>query len=258
MKYIALMMACAALLPAETKSEKGRRIVDEALTALGGEKFRAMKDRLEDGRAYSFYRDRLTGLAKAKVYTRYLNGAPAGGVAQRERQSFGKDEDYLILFTEDKAYQVTYRGAQPLPEDRWKRYVESTRANILYILHSRLDEKGLIFESRGTDIWQNTPVEVVDITDAENNVITVYFQASTKLPLRQMWTTRDEETRQKTDHSIVFAKYRDVGGGVQWPYNVLAERNGSKVFEMYADSVTIDQGFTDELFTLSSRMKIID
>ena len=35
-------------------------------------------------------------------------------------------------------------------------------------------------------MWQNTPVEIVDITDADNNVVTVYFQQTTKLPVRQV------------------------------------------------------------------------
>jgi hypothetical protein len=255
---IVLLLGATALLPAETNLQRGKRVVDEALAALGGSKFLAMEDRIEDGRAYSFYRERLTGLAKAKIYTRYLRSS--GGeneLAQRERQTFGKDEDYLVLFTGNRGYQITYRGAQPLPEDRWRRYYQSTRHNILYIFRTRLNEPGMIFESRGADVWQNTPVEIVDITDADNNVITVYFQISTKLPLRETYSIRDPKTKEKTDYSIVFAKYRDAGDGVQWPYNIRSERNGEKNFEMYSDSVTINQGLTDEMFTLSSDLKVL-
>ena len=49
----------------------------------------------------------------------------------------------------------------------------------------------------------------------------------------------------------MFTKFRDVGGGVQWPYNILAERNGEKVFEIFSDSVEINQGLSDNFFTLS-------
>src|SRR5215208_6338167 len=119
MKYAAMLLGAALFMQAETNAERGKRIVDEALEALGGEKFLTMNNRVEDGRAYSFYRDQLTGLSRAKIYTHYTQkpGAPVG---QRERQAFGKDEDYLVLFLEDKAYQVTFRGAKPLAEDRWQ------------------------------------------------------------------------------------------------------------------------------------------
>jgi hypothetical protein len=258
MKYLGLFLGAAALLGAETNAERGKRIVDEALAALGGDKFLAMNDRIEDGRAYSFYREQLTGLSRAKVYTRYLDKpVPAGQVAQRERQAFGKDEDYLILFLEDKAYQVTYRGAKPIAQDRWERYVESTRRNIFYILRNRLNEPGLIFEFRGSEVWQNTPVDVVDITDADNNVVTVAFQRTTKLPLRETYTRRDPKTKQRDDYSVVFSKYRDVGNGVQWPYNMMSERNGEKVFEMFSDSVTINQNLPDETFQLKMGTKVL-
>ena len=258
MKYLVVLMSAALLAQAQAgDSKRGRQIVDEALAALGGEKFLTMRDRIEDGRFYSFYREQLSGLAKGRIYTRYLETPGNSGVAQRERQSFGKDEDYAVLLQEDRGYLITYRGAKPLPEERWRRYVDSTRRNILYILRHRLQEPGMIFEYRGTQVWQNNPVEVVDITDAENNVLTVYFQRTTKLPLRQVYVRRDPKTKERDEMSTVYSKYRDIGGGVQWPYNMVTERNGEKVFELFSENVTINQGLSDELFTLPVKLKIL-
>jgi len=256
------LLACASLLGAglicaETKQERGKRIVDEAVAALGGEKFLGMRDRVESGRAYSFYRDRLTGLSIAKIYTRYLDTPSANGLAVRERETFGKDEDYYVLFTDAGGYVVTFRCARPMPTDRFTRWVEVTRRNIFYILRNRLKEPGMIFESQGATIWQNTPVEVVDIVDADNNVVTVYFQQSTKLPIRQMCVRRDAKTKEKIDEVSLFSKYRDIGGGVQWPFNIMTERNREKVFELYSDSVTVNQGAADNLFTLSGNTKVL-
>src|SRR5687768_15268408 len=131
---LAALLFCSIVASAETMQERGKRVIDEALAALGGEKFLAVKDRVETGRAYSFYRDRLTGLAVAKIYTRYMDKAPEGELAQRERQTYGKDEDSVILFLPDNAYQITYRGAKPLQTERFRRYLDSSRRNIFYIL----------------------------------------------------------------------------------------------------------------------------
>jgi hypothetical protein len=261
MKYfIALLtLLIPSLQAAETAGERGKRIVNEALAAMGGEKFLAMKDRVEEGRAYSFYRARMTGLSLARIYTRYLETSPApGGIAQRERQVYGKDDTYYLLFTEDKAYSVTYRGAAPMQQERIDRHTRSTRNNLLYIMHNRLKEPGLIFESRGTEVWQNTPVEVVDITDADNQVVRVYFHRTTKMPVRSTWSWRNPKTKEKDDYTTLFTKWRDVGGGVMWPFNYLSERNGDKVFEMFSESVTINKGLTDDLFTLSAKTPILD
>ena len=262
MRTAVFLLMSAALsvngtLQAETKQERGKRVVDEALAALGGNNYLAMKDRVESGRAYSFYRDQLTGLSVAKIYTRYLDAPGANGIAARERQSFGKEEDYYVLFTDENGYTVTFRGARPILKDRYTRWKDSTRRNVLYILRHRLKEPGLLFESQGTLVWQNTPVEVVDIVDADNNVVTVYFQASTKLPIRQVFVRRDPVTKERFEEVSVFAKYRDVGGGVQWPYNITAFRNGGKVYEIFSDSVLINQNLSDNLFTLSTTTKIL-
>jgi hypothetical protein len=242
---------------AETNQEKGKRIIDEALTALGGEKFLAVKDRVETGRAYSFYRDELRGLARAKISTRYLDRAAEDQLAQRERQAFGKDEDQVVLFLPENAYQITYRGARPLQAERFVRYLDSTRRNIFYILRQRLKEPGLIFEAQSTTVWQNTPVEIVDITDTNNNTVTVYFHRTTKLPVRQTFIRRDPKTKDRIEEVSIFSKYRDVGGGVQWPFTILAERNGEKLFELYSDSVVINQSLTDDLFTLPGGIKVL-
>ncbi|MEO8127316.1 MAG: hypothetical protein ABJF23_23030 [Bryobacteraceae bacterium] len=261
MRAIFLAFLFTALLSAETQLERGRRVVNEALAALGGEKFRSVCTRVETGRVYSFYRERLTGLSIAKIYTRFdLHADPAkkDALHVRERQSFGKKEDSVVLFLEDAGYQLTYRGAKPVPADTLARYKATTRNNILYFLRERLDEPGLTIESRGSDILSNTPVEMVDITDAENNVIHVAFHHMTKLPVRQVYDRRDPESKERIEEVTLFSKYRDVGGGVQWPFNVLRERNGEKIFEIFAESVTVNDDLDDSLFNLPKNVKVLE
>jgi hypothetical protein len=259
---MSVVLVCASLLGAasfgaETKQERGKKVVAEALAAMGGDKFVEMKDRVETGRAYSFYRDRLTGLSIAKIYTRFMETPAANGLFVRERNSFGKDEDYYVLFTDAGGYVVTFRGARPMPTDRYTRWVEAMKRNVFYILKYRLKEPGLILESQGATVWQNTPVEIVDIIDADNNVVTVYFQQSTKLPIRQVSVRRDPQTKERIEDVSMYTKFRDVGGGVQWPYNILTERNGEKVFEIFSESVEINQGLTDDFFTLTGNTKVL-
>src|SRR5262249_19699574 len=104
------LVVIGAVLVAQTKSAptqaetRAKKIIDDAIQALGGEKFMTMEDRIEGGRAYSFYNQRLSGLSVAKIYTRYLSGTPGKTdteLAIRERQAFGKNEDYGVLFRED-------------------------------------------------------------------------------------------------------------------------------------------------------------
>jgi hypothetical protein len=256
-----LFLLVALPLAAQSKQARGKKIVDDALAALGGARFLAMHDREEEGRVYSFYRETLQGLSIARIYTHYVmkpDPPPADFIGVYERQSFGKKkEDNAILFNESGGYRVSYRGASPLPADRVERFRESTMRNVFYILRQRLNEKGLIFDFQSTEVFQNLPVDIVNITDSQNRVTTVYFHHSSKLPVRQAFYHRNAITKEKDEEVTIYAKYRDAGGGVKWPFNIMRERNGEKVYEIFSESVKINVAPKPELFTLPTDVKML-
>jgi len=252
---LALCVLAAVAAAAETPFDRGKRVVNEALQALGGDAYLNMQDRVESGRAYSFYREQLSGLSIAKIYTRYLIPTP-GQLSMRERQAFGKTEYTAVLFNEMGGWELTFRGARPVTDLRYMQYQDSTLRNVLYILRQRLKEPGMIFYSQGSDIFQNVPVEIVDITDADNRTVTVYFSQRDKLPVRQAFRRRNVELKDWDDEVTLFTKYRDVNG-VKWPFDIHRERNGEKVYEIFSDSVEINKDLQDDLFTLPANLKIL-
>lgn len=244
----ALFLPLAGNVGAQSASQKrGREIINQGLAAMGGDRFLAMEDRLEAGRLYTFYREQLAGMTHARIYTRYYKPEADDDLAVRERQSLGKDkEEFAYLLTEKEGLEVTFRGVRPMPADSYERFKDSTLRNIFYILRQRLHEKGLIFEYKETTTFQNAPVEIVNITDSDNRVVTVYFHRTTKLPLRQVYIRRDERRRIVEEVSI-FNKYRE-SNGVQWPWSVVRYRDGSRIFEMYSNLVEINPKLDDTLF----------
>ena len=232
---------------------RARKVIDDAIAALGGGKFLNMEDRVENGRAYSFYNDRLSGLTIAKIYTRYITvaeGRTGQDLGVRERQAFGKNEDSATVFREDGAADVNWRGSKALPPEQFERYRDTTLRSIFYILRVRLHEPGLLFESRGADVVDHFPVEVVDISDSENRVVTVYFHQSTKLPVKQKFTWRDPKTHDPNEEITGYARYRETNG-IQWPQEITRERNGDKLYQIFAESVAFNQNLTDDLFDTS-------
>jgi hypothetical protein len=258
-KWFCLGLLLCALPPvraAETHEQRGKRVIDEAIEALGGQAFLHMEDRVESGRAYSFYREQISGLSVATIYTRYIVPAP-GKIGLREREAFGKDQSSADLFTEEGAWEITFRGARLLEDQRYETYLDSTLHNIFYILRQRLNEPGLQFYSQGADIYENLPVEIVDITDADGRTVTVYFSQSTKLPVRQSFKRRNPLYKDFDTEVSIFAKYRDVGGGVKWPWDIRRDRNGQKIYEMYSESVEINKDLKDDLFSLPTNVKVL-
>jgi hypothetical protein len=245
--------ACALGQGVQTKAEiRGRKVVDDALAALGGNVFRTMADRTELGRAYSYYHDQISGLSVAKIYTRYLTVAPSKSgseLGQKEKEVFGKTEDTSVLFLENAGWDISWRGSKQMEQDRFDRYRESTLRNVLYMFRQRFEEPGMIFESQGSDVIENLPVEIVDITDADNHVVRVQFHQSTKLPVRQFYKRMNKVTKEQDEEVTLFGRYQDAGG-VQWPHQIRRDRNGEKVYEIFSESVKINQDVPDNLFTV--------
>jgi hypothetical protein len=260
--WAALLVAGMAGLGAraETSQQKGKRVVDEALAALGGPAFLNMRNRVETGRIYGFYHEKLSGLGVDALYTNYLprpERPEPGFLGVRVRDARGKKQDDVILYTEGTGYELTFRGARPLSDTIVKQFKVATLHNVFYILRQRLGEPGIVFDSRGSDFFENRPVEIVDITDANNDTVTVYFDQATKLPARQVYYRRDPIDNSKLEEVTLFNKYRDVGGGVMWPFTIRRERNGEKIFEMYSESAEINRDLKDSLFTLPPNLKIL-
>ncbi len=251
-RIMSVLMATAALAGAQGIEARGKKVIEDAVAALGGQKFLTMQDRIERGRAYSFFHDQLSGLAVATIYTRYINVPPdrtGMDLGIQERDAFGKNEDYYNLFRQEGAWEVTFRGPKELEKDRIQRYHDIMLNDVLYILRQRLHEPGIIFESRGSEVVENQPVNAVDITDSQNRVVRVYFHQTTKLPVKQSWVSRDPDTRERQEEVTRFSRYRSTNG-VQWPQQIHRERNGEKTYEIFSESVTLNQGLPDSLFAV--------
>jgi hypothetical protein len=252
---VAMILLAPPFLTAQSES-RGKKFVEEVVTALGGDRFLHMQNRIEGGRAYSFYNEQLSGLAIATIYTEYLDQPPSKGIAIRERQVFGKHQDYSVLFLEDQAWDVTFRGARPLSDQPLSRYLNSTLNNILYILRERYNEPGLEFDYVGEDVVENREVILVDVYDNQNRTVHVMFDRITKLPVKQSFDYVDEPTKMRMTESTVFGKYRDVTG-IMWPYSIQRERNGEKVYEIYSDRVQFNQNLPSSTFSLPPGVKLL-
>ena len=107
------------------------------------------------------------------------------------------------------------------------------------------------FESRGADVVDRMPVEIVDVIDGENFVVRVYFHQTTKLPVKQSFSRLDPKTKERDEEVTRFDRYRE-NQGIQWPQQITRERNGEKIYQIFADSVSFNQDLTDDLFSITT------
>jgi len=138
-----------------------------------------------------------------------------------------------------------------------KQFQETSLHDVFYILLKRFQEPGIAFESRGKDVVENLPVEVIDIFDAENRNVTVWIHSSTMLPVKQRYLRWDPTINDRREEVTRFSKYRESGNGVMWPWDLQRERDKEKIFELYSDHVTIGEDLKGDLFQLPTGVKIL-
>jgi hypothetical protein len=250
-----LVLALLAL--SQTAPDKGREVADHVIAALGGDRFLNMHYRMATGRVYSFFHDQMSGSDVAKIYTEYLNTAPSQGLGVREREVLGKKQDYSYLFLADQGWDISYRGARPIDDERWERYSRSTENDVFYLLKVRSKEPGMLFDYVGTDIYLGTHVEILDITDAQNRTVRVYLDHNTMLPIHQSFSWLDPETKYRNEEVAEFGKYRDIGAGIMWPFTIERERNGYKSYQMFANTVEANQPTPPNIFELPPGAKVL-
>jgi len=254
----ALAVVFAVALQAQTvPPNKGKQIVDQAVKALGGDRFLNMHTRHTAARIYSFFHDEMSGYDVANIYTQYLDDKSTKGVQLREREILGKKQDYSYLFLAEQGFDITFRGARPLPDDRWERYERTATNDILYILRYRYEEPGMQFDYVGNQVLITNHVEVVDITDATDHTVRVYFDYNTKLPVHQSFAWLDPETKEHNDEVTDFDKWRDAGDGIMWPYTIERQRNGYKFYQIFASKVEINTELPPTIFDLPKGAQIL-
>ena len=256
-----LSAVAPAILRAQKGPKRAQELMDKITFALGGDAFRNMQSRLETGRAYSFYNEELTGLSIARIYTRYLKpevNPAADSIFMEQRQIFGKKQDVAAILTPNNAWEVTFRGARELGAERIQQFRDTTLRDVFYMLRMRRQEPDFGADALGTDVVENQQVEGVDFFDRQNRQVTVWFNAQTLLPLKQRFMLFDGKLGRRREEITRYSKYRDIGNGVMWPYDIQRERDGDKTFQMFSEEVRAGVPIDSGMFQLPPGMPVLN
>ena len=77
------------------------------------------------------------------------------------------------------------------------------------------------------------------------------FEGFAGLPIRKVVTTRDPNTRLRSEEIEYYSLYHPLAG-VMTPFQITRERNGIKVYQVFFDSCEYNTNISDSLFTKES------
>ncbi len=228
---------------AEANIQKAQAILNQGIQALGGQAYLNIQEISEQGRTYTLYHGRPTG----------------GGVdfwrfskyPDKDRIELTKDRDWVELFTGDKGYEITYRGVQEQKAKDVTDYVRRRKFSLAWVFRKWLHEPGVALFYEGQSLADTSPADQVTVLNAQNQGVTLYFDTTTHLPVKESYSWRDPLDRERDTEEIVYANYRPIQG-IMTPYTVTRYYNGDISNQIFLNSVAYNETIPDSQFDPSS------
>lgn len=228
---------------AEQNATQAKKILEDAIKALGGETYLTIRDREQQGRGYGFHGGRPTG---------------SGGLfwsfwefPDKERVEITKERDIAELYVGNKGWELTYKGARPIEQKDLDDYLRRRKFSLDTILRTWVNDPTVVLLFEGNAIAAQHPALRVTLVDSKDESVTLFFDVETHLPVKKSFEWRDPVDRQKNLEEEIYEDYKPVSG-IMAPYNLTRYFNGDMASQRFLNLVTINQGLDPAMFDPNS------
>jgi hypothetical protein len=247
--------SAAPAVSADTDTH-GRQLLDQMVTALGGEAWRGRHNWKSDGNFGIFYKGKPNDVAlKFEEFHQIEPNATRFVVITRMQRNLlallgvpvGKDDRGIVeLQTGGTTYEITYRGKEELSKDIVTEQLRQ-RAHTLDAVMGWLKEPGTGVFYEGTATVARRPAERVSITNAANDTVTFEIDASTHLPVSREFQYRDAVFKDIDIDREEYDNYQ-LRDGVMTPFTVTRYRNGDMVGQRFLVDIHYNVALDPNLF----------
>src|SRR5271154_4511721 len=167
--------------PADLENaRKARALLDQALQALGGQAFLNIHDMEEEGRTYSFYHGRPT--SNGVLFWRFAE------YPDKERIEVTKERDVANLYTGDKGYEITYKGAKQIEKKDLEDYLRRRRFSLETLLRTWINDPTVALFYDGNALAGNLPAQQVTLVNSKDEAVHVFLDLDTHLPIKKSYS----------------------------------------------------------------------
>ncbi|HXN53855.1 MAG TPA: hypothetical protein VN943_18135 [Candidatus Acidoferrum sp.] len=224
----------------EERAAKGKQILDQLITALGGPTYLDIRESNCEGRLAQFgHSGEMTGYTNFKVYWRYPD---------KNRTDFSKKGVIVNVYNGDRGWTLDRGGVTELSAAAVADFQEQAKRDINNLLRVRLKEPGMTIRFGGTDVVDLRTVDWVEITDTEQRDFRLALDRSSHFLVRSVVTLEDDTSPDRSVETHIFTNYQ-LMDGVQTPLQITLERNGRRINQVFFQSCKYNPGFSDDLFT---------
>ena len=223
------------------QNEKVQALVDRAIEAMGGDKYLSVKDYSSEGRYYVI-RENRQGWAEFLDWTQ---------LPSRSRFELGKksDKETTIFDLEAGKGWIMYGDfeVKPASEEQLEEFKRASKRSLENLFRFRIKEEGVTLHYMGAEIINGRkPVEMIQLIDAENDILKIYFEESSGLPYRLEYDGVENHGRKVR----IFEEYSNwhVIQGVKTPLRIDRLTAGEPSSQLFINKITYNSGLPNGLF----------
>jgi hypothetical protein len=233
----------STILMPDQSAAKAKQMLRQVVETLGGNAYLNVKDVTCTGRLSQFgHSGELNG------YEHFIDYAKP---PEKDRTENLPKRNLIDVFNGEKGWVLDRGGVSDAPESTLAKVADDQKKDIDNILRHRLDDKDIIFRYAGPDLVDLKEVDWVELVDKDNRTIRIAIVKATHLPSRKVVTTRDPNTRLRTEEVEYYSLYHPIDG-VMTPFQITRERNNIKVYQVFFDKCDYNTNLADSLFTKES------
>ncbi len=237
------------------EDKRGRVLLDQMLAALGGDAWLHRRTVLLHGHTASFFRGEPTlSTVDFWDYRQFADAGAAPPVAEAERIEFTKKRDVVQIWTATNGYEITYKGTKPLPKDQVEEYLRRRAHSLEVVLNSWLKQPDVVVLYEGTTSVERRMADKVTLLAANNEAVTLELDASSHLPLRRTFQSRNAQFKDFDEDSEQYDDYHLLQG-VQTPLTISRYHNGDLANQRFIIDVTYGVAVTPEMFDTDRPLK---
>ena len=197
-----------AVAPALTQTQRdqhARQLLDQMVAALGGDLWLNRHDMETQGHTAAFFHGQPTGAVVDFWDFRQFPG-------DLERIEYTKKRDDVLLFNATAGYEITYKGKIALPKDQLDDVLRRRHHSIEEVVRTWLKAPGVMIVGEGTSMVERRIADKVTILAADNDAVTLELDATTHLPLRRTFETRNEKFKDLDEDAEEYDDYHTLQG----------------------------------------------
>lgn len=207
-----------------SSSDKARSILNEMITALGGQKWLTLQNCKLHGRMSGFSHGSPSG--EIMDYTELIK------FPDLTRLEFGKKGNWVQIYAGDRGWEITYRGKRTLPPDQVAGFIRRHNHSLQTIVRIWMKDPKLLLFYDGQTIAGQHVADKITLINAKNESVNLQTDDQSHLPLRVSWQWRDPVYHDKDSEAVEYANYVSVDG-IATPYDITTYRNGELVGQRF-------------------------